>query len=144
MNIQEPLKPGCFTTRETGEKLWLAFKYERLSDFCYGCGKIDHTMAACSGESQGDMRGMRVEQGWGPWQRAWSKGSARRPEQATTGDFLEVTQTKQKGKEETMTSMKLADVMGQNSNNGEALRKETSDTRNTSPKVKNPLPDISY
>lgn len=66
VNIQEPLKPGCFITRETGERLWLAFKFERLSDFCYACGNMDHTMTACPQETNEDLCRLRGEQGWGP------------------------------------------------------------------------------
>lgn len=42
------LKTGCYMNREDGTKLWLAFRYERLSDFCYKCGLITHTESACS------------------------------------------------------------------------------------------------
>lgn len=43
LNVSKVLKPGCFISRENDEQLWLAFKYEWISGFCYNCGRITHT-----------------------------------------------------------------------------------------------------
>lgn len=42
------LKAGCLIRREDGEHSWVHFKYERLPEFCYLCGKIEHVEKACS------------------------------------------------------------------------------------------------
>jgi len=30
-----------------GKTLWIRFKYVKLPDFCYGCGRLGHVLAAC-------------------------------------------------------------------------------------------------
>ena len=32
---------------EGGESRWVNFKYERLSNFCYGCGLLNHAIKDC-------------------------------------------------------------------------------------------------
>lgn len=47
LDVSKPLKKGFFLCRSKEEDLWVHFKYERLSDFCYGCGKVSHTVNEC-------------------------------------------------------------------------------------------------
>lgn len=47
LDISKPLKKGFFLRRFKEEDLWVRFKYERLSDFCYGCGGVSHTANDC-------------------------------------------------------------------------------------------------
>ncbi|KAI8563747.1 hypothetical protein RHMOL_Rhmol03G0132900 [Rhododendron molle] len=54
IDITKPLKKGFFLKREGKEDLWIKFKYERLSDFCYVCGRIGHGMNDCNEGSAGD------------------------------------------------------------------------------------------
>lgn len=143
MNIQEPLKSGCFIQQESGEKLWVAFKFERLSDFCYGCGMIDHTVVACVGEVSGDMHAMRDERCWGPWMRALSKGPAGRSKPATSGASPATQQTTQPGSEEMVPRLRPADETGQKSDTDGVPEKTHSDLRHFPQKVNNPLQDIT-
>lgn len=32
---------------EGGENRWVNFKYERLPNFCYWCGMLDHAIKEC-------------------------------------------------------------------------------------------------
>lgn len=48
VDITKSLKSGCYITREDSTKHYIAFCYERLSDFCYRCDKITHTETACA------------------------------------------------------------------------------------------------
>lgn len=69
LNITEKLKPGCYITRENGEQLWIAFRYERLSEFCYRCGLLDHTEQACHIPSPEKQNTECVPSQFGPWMR---------------------------------------------------------------------------
>ncbi|KAM7464937.1 hypothetical protein LguiB_012499 [Lonicera macranthoides] len=49
IKVNNPLKKG-FNLNRDNEKLppfWVAFKFERLSGFCYSCGKLGHDMETC-------------------------------------------------------------------------------------------------
>lgn len=41
------LKTSCLITIDDGSQSCVQFKYKRLPDFCYPCGKIDHVEKAC-------------------------------------------------------------------------------------------------
>lgn len=43
VNACSPLLPGFWWTNAKGEEKCDSIKFERLSDFCYGCGKLGHT-----------------------------------------------------------------------------------------------------
>ncbi|XP_058180171.1 uncharacterized protein LOC131298712 [Rhododendron vialii] len=47
LDVSKPLKKGFFLRRPKEDDIWVSFKYERLSDFCYGCGKISHRVNEC-------------------------------------------------------------------------------------------------
>ena len=42
INISKPLKRGSKIALSGGESILTIFKYERLLDFCYICGRLDH------------------------------------------------------------------------------------------------------
>lgn len=69
MNITSSLKVGCHITREDDRKLWVAFRYERLTDFCYGCGRVDHTLQACPMPQEEYAKFLDEKQNFGPWMR---------------------------------------------------------------------------
>ena len=41
---------GKKITIEGGESRWVSFKFERLPNFCYSCGLLDHSLKDCSDE----------------------------------------------------------------------------------------------
>lgn len=47
VDVSHALKSGVFIRNGDGSHQWLAFKYERLSDFCYFCGKLGHVSEGC-------------------------------------------------------------------------------------------------
>lgn len=47
INPTKPLKTGFFLTRGTLPTVWIQFKYERLSDFCYQCRALGRTVGTC-------------------------------------------------------------------------------------------------
>lgn len=50
VNVKEPLPTGFKWNNEQGHEKWATFKFERLSDFCYGCGRLSHTSQNCDEE----------------------------------------------------------------------------------------------
>lgn len=48
LDISLPLCHGHLLSLENGEKLWVSFKYERLPNLCYCCGRLDHSDRECS------------------------------------------------------------------------------------------------
>lgn len=43
VDVSKSLLAGFGWTNLEGKENWAPIKYERLSDFCYGCGKMGHT-----------------------------------------------------------------------------------------------------
>lgn len=47
IDIAEPLMSGFKWIDSRGQEKWAAIKFERLTNFCYGCGLISHTSNSC-------------------------------------------------------------------------------------------------
>lgn len=49
IEISKPLPKGFWLRRNTGagQDLWISYKYEKLSDFCYDCGRLGHDNRSC-------------------------------------------------------------------------------------------------
>ncbi|KAK9279425.1 hypothetical protein L1049_013104 [Liquidambar formosana] len=73
INVLMPLKTGFLLKRNARPDVWIHFKYERLSDFCYHCGRICHCVKACPHDPPPQIslptnrKGSKV---FGPWLRA--------------------------------------------------------------------------
>lgn len=57
LDVSKPLKRGFFLQRPKEEDIWVHFKFERLSDFCYGCGLVSHTVNECKDKRSFDSKG---------------------------------------------------------------------------------------
>ncbi|XP_050145591.1 uncharacterized protein LOC126621231 [Malus sylvestris] len=65
VNTSNPLTTGCWLPRTNEKESWIEFRYERLQDFCYKCGRIGHSNIECSYEAvKGGMAG------YGEWTKA--------------------------------------------------------------------------
>ncbi|GLT64224.1 hypothetical protein SLA2020_367300 [Shorea laevis] len=48
INLLNPLSPGFTHHRASKPSIWVQYKYERLSDYCYVCGRLGHMSFTCS------------------------------------------------------------------------------------------------
>ena len=73
--IEDPLWSGFFLDRSPHVDLWIQFKYERVVDFCYKCGRLGHLKARCPRtESTTTNSNGKEPYGFGPWMKAESVG----------------------------------------------------------------------
>lgn len=77
LDTSKSLRPSCHISREDGSPLWIGFKYEQFSDFCYCCGKIDHTESAYPERTQSPATNTRPLFHYGPWLRAGYKDTSK-------------------------------------------------------------------
>ncbi|XP_035545856.1 uncharacterized protein At4g02000-like [Juglans regia] len=47
LKVEQPLLEGFELARPNGEVRKILIQYERLSDFCYGCGRLGHIVQTC-------------------------------------------------------------------------------------------------
>lgn len=53
-----------------GTSCWVSFKYEKLSLFCFPCGRIFHGLAGCPADPKEVPRIGGEKASWGMWLRA--------------------------------------------------------------------------
>ena len=58
-----------------GGKVLAMFRYERLPDFCYVCGCLDHQELDCDMVIQSKKRGRKIQREYGSWLKAENPGS---------------------------------------------------------------------
>lgn len=66
LDVEQPLKSGFWWTDDEGGDQWAKIGYERLTDYCFGCGCIGHNAQACHREiamAEDD----RSKPMYGPW-----------------------------------------------------------------------------
>lgn len=69
IDITKPLHRGIWIEPgENVDSLWIQAKYERLPDFCYGCGRIGHVVKDCPHLSEGEKQETEPFQ-FGNWLR---------------------------------------------------------------------------
>ncbi|KAG5544352.1 hypothetical protein RHGRI_016938 [Rhododendron griersonianum] len=56
VDISKPLKKGFFLRKAKEKDSWVRFRYERLSDFCYGCGMVGHVANECKDKRSFDAK----------------------------------------------------------------------------------------
>ena len=47
IDLSLPLCRGCLVTLENDKQVWVSFKYERLPNVCYWCGRLTHVDKDC-------------------------------------------------------------------------------------------------
>ena len=75
--VDQPLPVGFFKKKERRFKIWIQFKFERLPDFCYRCGRLDHITGRCTFSELATIKTRNgiVAKLYGPWIRARVAGS---------------------------------------------------------------------
>lgn len=70
--IAQPLLAGFYLEKPNNSRVWIQLKYERLSDFCYRCGRIGHGPKKCRELKTTTMEGLDGKDYtlYGPWLRA--------------------------------------------------------------------------
>lgn len=73
LDLTKPLKRGS-KLHFQGKDIWVDYKYERLPNFCFVCGRIGHQMRDCEDMAEQDQEGYseieEKDQAFGPWLRA--------------------------------------------------------------------------
>ncbi|WOG86768.1 hypothetical protein DCAR_0205986 [Daucus carota subsp. sativus] len=73
MDIKKPLKRRMKLKREGGSSSWINYKYERLSMFCFVCGRLGHSDRDCEIVYANPEK--MVEWAYGVWLRAPTKNT---------------------------------------------------------------------
>ena len=71
IDINQPLRTGFPLYRKKLPALWIPFKFEKLGNFCYGCGLLGHDSRECpDGDSHKLGKEGEMERIYGSWLRA--------------------------------------------------------------------------
>ncbi|KAK9986717.1 hypothetical protein SO802_031668 [Lithocarpus litseifolius] len=78
VDLTKPLCRGRKLGFSSGVDSWVSFKYERLPNVCYWCGRLTHHDKDCSlwQKSKGSLK--KGEQQFGPWLRAIAPNLAKK------------------------------------------------------------------
>ena len=69
--LQKPLKSGFYLDRNPPPELWVRFKYERIAEFCYKCGRLGHSKAKCINMGANSEKALTQDPfRYGPWLKA--------------------------------------------------------------------------
>ena len=60
INVSNPLKRGKVLSVARQDKVLATFRYERLPDFCYVCGRLDHLKTDCDEVVWMKKEGMKI------------------------------------------------------------------------------------
>lgn len=66
VNVNWPLKDGCWLTVLNGKKHCVELRFEKLPDFCYICGCLDHNEKHCQFEIDFKISNAQVRKKFGP------------------------------------------------------------------------------
>uniref|UniRef100_A0A803LAB8 Reverse transcriptase zinc-binding domain-containing protein n=1 Tax=Chenopodium quinoa TaxID=63459 RepID=A0A803LAB8_CHEQI len=80
IDIAKPLRRGLFLATGPSSSKWVALKYERLDEFCFFCGRLDHTEMGCSFKDEAKEVNADIVYQYGPWLRASPRKQIRKSE----------------------------------------------------------------
>lgn len=79
VDTAEPLMPGFNWVNSRGQGKWASIRYERLTDICYGCGRIGHASSVCTEQVVTDDQGSPLYGPWNSGTRPVNVGGGSRP-----------------------------------------------------------------
>ncbi|CAM8937156.1 unnamed protein product [Rhodiola kirilowii] len=71
VEVSDPIFPGCYLKLRDGRYIWLDFKYERLPNICFKCGRMIHETSQCQYEVEAEQ-----SKRYGVWLKADRQGSS--------------------------------------------------------------------
>lgn len=80
VDITKSLKSCVFIRNEDGTTRWLAFKYERLSNFCFNWGKLGYTSSHCLSTTPPSYGATDPRHAYDTWMRANNSENFQPPE----------------------------------------------------------------
>lgn len=98
--VDEPLKTGFYMDSDHPYNRWIWFRYERLPNFCYNCGRLSHTKQTCPYEIVGNISEEERKHGihsLGPLLRAEDKSGAGNNRRSTTKRAVETSRKPMEG-----------------------------------------------
>lgn len=113
LDLSKALKRGTKIKNKEGKVCWIPVTYERLPNFCYGCGKIGHLHRDCLEVSDDEEEGWERKEDnlkFGDWMRASPmKGipktdTTKDQKRSEVGRALLQTETKAEGEKENQES----------------------------------------
>ncbi|KAF3964505.1 hypothetical protein CMV_011216 [Castanea mollissima] len=129
IDVSEPLCRGRRVVLNDKDEVWVSLKYEKLSNFCYWCGKVSHTEKECDKwlASKGTLSVEQQE--YGAWLRALphNPGKAVSTKVSGMGDGYGRTQSMKTMREEGQMQ-----VIQRNQSNREADKDATSNQQGLS------------
>ena len=98
IDITQPLCRGRVICLEDDKELWVSFKYERLPNLCYWCGRLTHNDRDCELwlDSEGTLE--EVDKKYGLWIRAQPFASSRKAVVTVPGFYVKNKDTPKVGK----------------------------------------------
>lgn len=69
IDITKPLERGRALVLN-GKSIWVSFRYEKLPQFCYFCGRIYHADKPCTNKTSHRINDDDLAKPWGAWLRA--------------------------------------------------------------------------
>ncbi|KAG8372542.1 hypothetical protein BUALT_Bualt12G0076900 [Buddleja alternifolia] len=91
LNIKNPLKRALKLHTGMGKEFLVLFTYERLPNFCYLCGRVDHIGDACHSQYVEGSVDPGDNTPYGPWLRG-SAGATGRPMPSFLGSYQAASQ----------------------------------------------------
>uniref|UniRef100_A0A2N9GDA6 Reverse transcriptase domain-containing protein n=1 Tax=Fagus sylvatica TaxID=28930 RepID=A0A2N9GDA6_FAGSY len=89
VDITKPLCRGRKILMDNNQERWVSFKYERLPNFCYWCGRVDHGDKDCAIWLANPDTLHQSDQQFGPWMRASVDNGSRRTAVTVDGHTTE-------------------------------------------------------